>query len=47
MTSERAVGWLRRAVWIVFAAGVLGLLLVGSDSPADPTLGPPAGTVAP
>lgn len=47
MPDERWLPWLRRAVWVVFLAGVLGFLLVGSDGPADPTLGPPAVTVAP
>ena len=42
MTSERALPWLRRAVWAVFLGGLLGFLLVGADGPADPSLGPPA-----
>jgi hypothetical protein len=47
VTSERAVAWLRRAIWAVFLAGWVGFLLVGANRPADPALGPPAPEVAP
>lgn len=32
----RHQGWIRRAVWVVFLAGVLSFLVRGADNPADP-----------
>ncbi|HWH34666.1 MAG TPA: DUF192 domain-containing protein [Acidimicrobiales bacterium] len=39
-TDRQRLTWLRRLVWVVLSAGVLGFLVEGADNPEDPFLVP-------
>jgi uncharacterized membrane protein (UPF0127 family) len=40
--AETQQGWVRRAAWLVFVAGLLAFVVRGSDGPANPALANPA-----